>query len=137
MKGSNAFQETIQKYLDALALRDELFAITLKKENKSIEECCNYIIDEVQKSGRNGFADEEIYQTAVHYYDQDTIKSAKNSNIRVVVNHVVELTAEEIQEAKDKAMNELIAQQKAKLTKKPNAVKTTVKEEQSSFDFFS
>jgi hypothetical protein len=33
-KGTDRFKETIKKYLDDRAGRDELFAVTYKKENK-------------------------------------------------------------------------------------------------------
>ena len=85
-EGMNLFQSTIKKYLDERAKNDELFAVTYAKENKSIEECCNYILKEVQKSKREAFADEEIYGLAVHYYDEDSIKDVKaTTNVRIVV----------------------------------------------------
>ena len=66
------------------------------KDNKNIDECCNFIMQQVQKSGCNGFADEEIYGMAVHYYDEDDIKDIEPVRCTVVVNHTVELTEEEI-----------------------------------------
>lgn len=91
MKGTKLFEETIKDYLDKRAKEDELFAKAYAKEGKSISECCNYILQEVEKSGRNGFADEEIYGMAVHYYDEETIKAKEMpSHVRVVVNHKIE-----------------------------------------------
>lgn len=83
MKGSNDFTKAIQTYLNGQAKRDDLFAKTLKKENKSIKECVNYIILEVQKTGNNAFSQEEIYRMAKHYYDEDDIKvgAAPSCNI--------------------------------------------------------
>lgn len=66
MRGTKYFEETIKAYLDKRAKEDELFAKAYAKEGKSISECCNYILQEVEKSGRSGFADEEIYGMAVH-----------------------------------------------------------------------
>ena len=71
MNGTESFKSTIQKYLDKRAQEDELFAETLKKENKNIDDCITYILNEVQQSGCNGFADEEIYNMVIHYYDED------------------------------------------------------------------
>lgn len=43
------FEDTIKNYLDGRAKEDSLFAETYKKENKSIEECCKYIMQQAQK----------------------------------------------------------------------------------------
>lgn len=97
MLNENLFQKTIQNYLEKRAETDSLFAPVLKKENKTIEGCCNYIISEVRKSKRNGFADEEIYGLAVHYYQEDNLEEVKSINGRVVVNHVVEDPQSDVQ----------------------------------------
>ena len=73
MSVSPAFKAQIENYLNELAAKDELFAVTLKKENKNIDDCITYILNQVQQSGKMGFADEEIYGMAVHYYDEDDI----------------------------------------------------------------
>ena len=75
----NGFEQAIKTYLDNRAKEDALFAQTYKKANKSIEECCKYIIQEVRKTGRQGFADEEIFGMAVHYWDEDDIKVEGNT----------------------------------------------------------
>lgn len=50
-----------------------------------------------------GFADEEIYGMAVHYYDEDDIKNVKPVSAgKIVVNHVVELSEAEKAEARRK-----------------------------------
>jgi hypothetical protein len=95
MKGSEQFKAVIQKHLDSLAEKDPLFSETLKKENKNIDDCITYILNTVQKSGCNGFSDDEIFGMAAHYYDEDTVEVGKPGNGRVVVNHKVEMTEEE------------------------------------------
>lgn len=108
MKATEQFAQTIKAYLDKRAEQDELFAKSYNKPNKSINECVNYIIGEVQKSGCNGFADEEIYGMAIHYFDEDDLNDIKEvSCSRVVVNHTIELTEEEKQEAREKAIKRL------------------------------
>lgn len=115
------FKETIKNYLDEKALADDLFAVTYSKPNKSINGCVNYIYDSVQKSGRKGFNDIEIFNMAVHYYDEDDIKELKGSkNGTVVVNHSIELTEEEKKAAHEKAVREVIEDEKKKFKKKPN-----------------
>lgn len=71
MKASEHFKRTIQAYLEKRAKTDVLFAPRFNNPEKNIDECINYIFSEVQKSGCNGFADEEIYSMAVHYYDEE------------------------------------------------------------------
>jgi len=87
MKGSNYFKNVIQDYLNSQAKKDELFAKSLTKENKNIDDCITYILNQVKASGCNGFADEEVFQMAMHYYDEDDLKIGKPINARVVVNH--------------------------------------------------
>ena len=110
MKATNHFTRTILTYLELRAESDTLFAESFAKENKNIDDCITYIFNEVQKSGCMGFADDEIYSIAVHYYDEDDIEVGKPMNGKIVVNHVVELTEEEKELAKQdaiqKAMNE-------------------------------
>jgi len=89
MKASKPFEKIISDYLESRGKSDSLFAETLKKSSKSIDQCINYIFSEVKKSGCNGFADEEIYAMAVHYYDEDDIEVGKPVQGKVVVNHSI------------------------------------------------
>jgi hypothetical protein len=126
MKTTDHFKNTIQEALNMRAFSDKLFAQTLAKENKSIEECCNYILTEVKKSGCNGFEDSEIIGMAIHYYDEDDIKDVKSvSRKNVVVNHTIVLTAEEKVQARKKAMDQLVKEEREKLVKKAPKPKTT------------
>lgn len=77
MKGTEQFKIVIQNHLNNLASSDQLFAETLKKTNKNIDDCITYIFNQVKASGCNGFADEEVFGMAVHYYDEDDIKVGK------------------------------------------------------------
>lgn len=114
-KVSTSFKNTIKAYLDKRAAEDTLFAQTYAKENKNLDECCNYILQEVRKSGCCGFDDDEIYSMAIHYYDEDDIKDVKPVSAKVVVNHTVELSEEEKAEAKEKAKADYEKEQLAKL----------------------
>lgn len=120
MKATDNFKRTIQEYLEVRAKTDELFAKSYAKPNKSIDECITYILNEVQRSGCNGFDDDEIFGIAVHYYDEDNIDVGKKINCKVVVNHTVELTEKEKQELKEKARNDFYAEQ---LTKQRESLK--------------
>lgn len=114
MKGTENFKRTIQAYLEERAKVDDLFAKSYAKPNKSIDECITYILNEVQRSGCNGFEDNEIFGMAVHYYDEDNLDVGKKINCNVVVNHTVELTEKEKQEIREKARNAFYEEQLAK-----------------------
>lgn len=83
------FKGVIAKYLQELAKTDELFAKTLAKPHKNIDDCATYILNEVKKTRRQGFADDEIYNMAIHYYDEDSIEIGKPISAKVVVNHTL------------------------------------------------
>ena len=105
MKSTDTFKKTIQIYLEDRVKADALFAVTYAKEAKNIDDCVSYILNTVQASGCNGFADEEIYSMAVHYYDEENIKVGAAISGRVIVNHQVILTEEEKVEARMEAVN--------------------------------
>jgi hypothetical protein len=117
MKPSNSFKKTIKNYLEKRAQEDELFAGTYKKENKNLDECCSYVMQCAKQGGCEGYADEEVFGWAVHYYDEDNIKNIKPVNGKVVVNHSVELTEEDKKLAKEKAMALLIKESKSEQKK--------------------
>ncbi|OJX83887.1 MAG: hypothetical protein BGP01_10810 [Paludibacter sp. 47-17] len=137
MKASNHFKNTIKAYLDQRAETDVLFSFQYSKPEKNIDDCITYILNQVQKSGCNGFADDEIYSMAVHYYDEDNIEIGKPmNNAHIVVNHVVELTAEEKEEARQVAIQKAQDEAYRKITqpvKKTKRAETNV--QPSLFDF--
>lgn len=90
MKGTDQFKEVIQQHLNKVAQNDPLFAKTLAKPNKNIDDCITYILNTVQKTGRNGFTDDEVFGMAIHYYDEDDIKPGAKISAKVVVNRAVE-----------------------------------------------
>ena len=136
MKASNHFKNTIKAYLDQRSGNDVLFSLRYSKPEKNIDDCVTYILNTVQKSGCNGFADEEIYSMAVHYYDEDNIDIGNPVNCQVVVNHVVELTEEEKQQAHKEALQRVQNEAYAKLTQAPKRVKQPeITNQQSLFNF--
>lgn len=123
LEGTDRFKRTIEDYLKGLAAKDPLFAKTLQKPNKGMDECIYYILKQVMLSKRNGFTNTEIYKLAIHYWDEDGLKVDQKedfSSMGIAVNHV-NLTAEEQEEAKEKAIRELIDEQKAKLKNKKDS----------------
>ena len=104
-----------------------------------MEECVTFILNEVKKSGCCGFTDAEVYGMATHYYDEEEIEVGKPINCQVVVNHTVELTAEEKEQARQDAINKLRDEEMAKMRKPTQPRKTAEKKNQveqpSLFDF--
>lgn len=128
MKASDNFKTTIEEYLINRVVTDSLFRESYKKENKNIDDCITYILNTVQKSGCNGFTDDEIFGMAVHYYDEDKIDIGKPlTNTRVVVNHKVETPTAEVK--KTEAPTKAPAEPKVKAKPKQKAVMKVVKEE--------
>lgn len=106
MKSTNHFKNTIQAYLEERAAGDPQFEWAyITKENKSIDDCITYILNAVQKSGCNGFTDDEVFGMAVHYWDEDDIEIGNPINCNVVVNHTVILTEEEKEQARKEAID--------------------------------
>ena len=60
MKSTDHFKRTIEQHLNHVAIQDPLFAQTLKKENKNIDDCITYIFNQVKNSGCNGFQEDNI-----------------------------------------------------------------------------
>ncbi|HPY81108.1 MAG TPA: PcfK-like family protein [Bacteroidales bacterium] len=136
MKASNHFKNTIKTYLDQRAETDVLFSFQYSKPEKNIDDCVTYILNEVKKSGCNGFADDEIYSMAVHYYDEDNIEVGKPMNAHVVVNHVVELTEEEKEQARKDAIQKVQDEAYRKMIQPVKKAKKAVLNPQPSlFDF--
>lgn len=125
MKGTEQFKKTIKAYLEDRAKTDALFAATYAKPNKNIDDCITFIINQVKNSGCNGFADDEIYSLAVHYYDEDKIDVGKPMNCNVVVNHQIVLTEEEKAEAKQQAITRYQEDEIRKMRKRRSKPKLT------------
>ena len=132
-KYTDNFKKVIKAKLDEIAASDEAFAESYAKESKTIDSCINYILDTVQKSGVQGFTDDEVYGMAMHYYDEDDIKDPGSKTCKVIVNHTVELTEEEKEELRKKARDEVYNEHKRKLSSKPKAKPTEAPKQASLF----
>lgn len=133
---NNSFKEAIKSYLDERAKTDELFAKAYAKENKSIDECCSYILGEAKKRGNAvAISDAEVFGMAVHYYDEDNIKVNKmpanvKASVSSPVSKAVELTEEDKEKARQAAIQRLAEEQHALLKKKALKPKKEVTEVQ-------
>ena len=134
MEATKEFIETIQSYLEVEAQKDELFRVQWEKSEKTAEQACNYIMSEVSKSKRCGWADDEIYGMAKHFIDENEIDDPGSDNgvSRVVVNTAIDLSEEDKKKAQEDAkaayleqlkneQKERIAKEKEKEEKKKKA----------------
>ncbi len=137
MKGSNHFKNTIKAHLDKLAEIDLLFSFRYSLPEKKLDDCITYILNEVKKSGCNGFTDDEIFGMAIHYYDEDNIEiGMPMNNAHVVVNHFVELTEEEKEQARQDAIQKAQDEAYRKMTQPTKkAKKIALTPQPSLFDF--
>ena len=132
-KATDYFKQTIQSYLQRRAQEDELFAPRYANPKKNIDDCITFILNYVKQSGCNGFADDEIYSLAMHYYDEDDIDIGKPlTNCKVVVNHTIVLTEEEKAEARRQAMKKATDEAYRKITQGKNKTKKAETATQSS-----
>jgi len=110
------FEAVIKEYLDKRAEEDEQFAKSYANKKKSITECCKFIMGEIAMQGVLGLTDPEVYGLAVHYYDEKNIKvkpvSAEVFVVAPRVSFKYEPTETEIEEARKKALEELLAKAK-------------------------
>ncbi len=138
-KGTRAFNETIKAYLEERAENDALFAVKFANPSKSVDDCVTYILNQVRKSGCNGFTDAEVYGMAIHFYEENEIEVGNPINCQVVVNHTVELTEEEKEQARQDAINKLRDEEMAKMRRPIQPRKATEKKvteaQPSLFDF--
>lgn len=124
MKATEHFKQTIKAYLNERAKNDELFAVSYAKENKNMDDCVTFILNQVKRSKCMGLTDEEVYSLAVHFFDEDGIEIGNSIACNVIVNHTVELTEEEKAQARQDALKEYQAEQLRKMQKRTNKPKT-------------
>ena len=133
MKGTESFKQTIHSYLEQRASEDALFAEKYHAVNRSIDDIVTYILNEVMKSECHGFDDDEIYSLAIHAAEEKDLDDVK-------VNHVVELTDEEKQEARRNAIRRLENETYNRISQrsKPKArtAQTSTIQQPSLFDNF-
>lgn len=139
MKATEHFKQTIKAYLDERAKNDELFAVSYAKENKNMDNCVTFILNQVKRSKCMGLTDEEVYSLAVHFFDEDDIEIGNPIACNVIVNHTVELTEEEMAQARQETFKEYQAEQLRKMQKRTNKPKTPKAQREittpSLFDF--
>ena len=131
------FQVVIRAYLDARAKADEQFNAKYSNPKKSLEECANYIYNQVRKSGRCGFDDAEIFGMAVHYYDEAELAAEDLkpvSGVQTIINTKIEKPQQEkpqVSKPKKAAVKPFVPT--IKPTAKPTPEKPTEPKQMSLF----
>lgn len=133
---SEEFKRRLTEMLLQEADNDRLFAEKLDNEEKSIDECCKFILQEVMDSGYSGFADSEVLGMAKHYWDEKEVTKIFTGKCKVVINSHLELTEEEKKEAKEEAMRQLVNEEKERMRNRgrSQAQKKTETEQPNLFD---
>ncbi len=134
IKGTDNFKKAIMNNLREEAKKDRLLFERIKNNpKKNIDDCITFIYNHVKKSGCFGYEDEEIYQLARHYYDEDDIEvGTPITQGEVIVNRTIQLTPKEIEEAKEKAIREIIAEEKKRLKKQDDKPSTTTNKKEEN-----
>lgn len=89
MKATEQFKSVMEKYLNDTAQSDTVFAQNFSKASKNLESCFNYIFGEVKKTGLCAFDNQEIFDMAVKYYNNDSIGIPAPINCKAVVSQPV------------------------------------------------
>lgn len=122
---TNYFEQCISRWLEAEKEKDAAFAKKVDESGKNVEGCCNYILQQVKASKQCGYADDEVYGMARHYFDEDEIKGpGAQGNCRVVVSGHVDLSESE----KAEAMAQAVRNYEAELKKKDIEAKKKAEE---------
>lgn len=138
MKGTESFKITISDHLKKKSQENEKFAEQAKKakeSGKNIDDCIQYILNTVKATECSGFTDGEIFSIAERYYTEEVDIGSK-IDMQVVVNHEVQLTDEEKESLKKKAIekfeNEVINKRKNAGKKPVKVVNNTEEKSQAS-----
>ena len=123
-QAKQAYKSAIIGYLRERCETDTYLAEACKKENKTLDGCVKYIIEEARKKAENNVAvipDAEVFEWAVHYILEDSLNCESEKTDK----KAEEKTAEKSVESPEK--------EKSVSTKKSK--KTIAEEAQLGFDF--
>lgn len=122
----------IKEYLDDFAEKNEGFFFDYQNPDKNIDECCDFICTQVKKSGAIGLDNDDVFGLAIHYYqeaDPGEITKGLSNSTQVIIDNRVELTEEEITQAKQKALDEITAKETKRIQEKEKREKEKAKAE--------
>ena len=125
--GSN--EKIILDYLNINA--SESLAERINNGKKTLTQCWNYIMHEARNQAVNGCAcieDSTVFGWAIHFFEEDSIKSEK-------FNETPSGTATTSSKKQEEKVAEVAEQPKKATTKKPKPKETFVNADQISFSF--
>lgn len=132
----------IKRIGNYLLSRDDIQK-NLNKKNKSLDECFNYVLNEISKkcvkNGNVGYAagdDQELFDLAVHYYDEDDIKVSKPKFRTNANGSATKKDLESIGNHKKALKEDKKIIEKSPIPKKKVAKKQKINENQMSLDDF-
>ena len=121
-QAKQAYKSAIIGYLRERCKTDTYLAEACKKENKSLDGCIKYIVEQARKKAENNVAvipDAEVFEWAVHYILEDSLNCESGKT--------------------DKKSEEKPSEKPAESPEKPVSVKkskkTIAEEAQLGFDF--
>ena len=120
-QAKQAYKSAIIGYLRERCETDTYLAEACKKENKTLDGCVKYIIEEARKKAENNVAvipDAEVFDWAVHYILEDSLNCESGKN-----------------DVKEKPVAEPVATPAEKPVSEKKSKKTIAEEAQLGFDF--
>lgn len=81
LKTEDAQLKLIAEKLIEQAEREPVFIEKILNDNKTLEDCFNYIKSKASKKAKNGFAmipKEEVFNDCIHYFDEEKLKDWKS-----------------------------------------------------------
>lgn len=114
------FEQRIERWLESEMAKDEEFAESVRsKPEKTVHGACNYVLEQVRKSGQAGWDDSEVYGMVRHFFDEDELKDPGEQRVqRIVVPGHIDLTDEQKAEAMEKAQEQYLREIREKEAKK-------------------
>ena len=115
-KVTKYFIQRIEEWMQKEMESDPLFRerVEAVKNKKTVEGACNYVLKCAKDSGHCGYDDAEVYGMVRHFFDEDNVSDPGDQRpSKIIVSGKVDLTAEQIEAAKEAARNQYYNEIKA------------------------
>lgn len=110
------FVQRIEEWLASEMEKDPQFKARVEavKGKKTVEVACNYVLKCAKDSGQCGYDDAEVYGMVRHFFDEDNVSDPGDQRpSKIIVSGKVDLTAEQIEAAKEAARQQYYNEIKA------------------------
>ena len=105
-KVTKYFIQRIEEWMQKEMESDPKFRARVEavKDKKTVEGACNYVLKCAKDSGQCGYDDAEVYGMVRHFFDEDNVSDPGDQRpSKIIVSGHVDLTEEQIEEAKEAA----------------------------------